>query len=264
MLSGNNQEIHNELLHFMKCQSFLKHYKFLIRGNKNWCPFTHSEIIDIDCYNANEGIEILFLFLEKYQLCNQFLDSNSFRLKQLSQYIAKLHDPEELQTHKEFRKILDDIKEGIEDLDDEIQVKIHRLSCAECIRLDESLVNYSNHCLYSSVIMAVSAVELRLHRMIENLDNDRYNTKFKNFTLGQIFSLFLKDGEYEDIKKIMPKKHLPLIQLLNQYRIFAVHPKKQQITQSVAYSIISLAFTFLLDPEISAYTPEELACSSSE
>jgi hypothetical protein len=262
MLDGYTQDTYNKFLHFMKAKSFYSIYKLITRNNRQWDPFVNGELIDNDCYRVDPNLERLILFLEKYRLCNQFLNSNRHYLDQFTTNIDALKNPETIQTYEHFKEILSEIGEDIKDLDEDIQKKVIGITCEECNRLDESLVDYSNHCLYSSVIMAVSAVEQRLHQMIKKLDNKRYTEEFENKTLGQIIVEFSDKGSYRDIKLLLPEKHLPLIQLLNKYRIFAVHPKNEPITPTIVDSILALSFTFITDPEISVYDNEELSCKS--
>ncbi len=263
MLDGFSKHKHDTLLHYMKNQSFHEYFmEDLISKNETWCPFQHEDEIDSVCYQTNPMIEVLIKLLEKYQLCNRFLGSNWYYLDEYSNNINILKFQQNVFTYEDFKKCLSEISYAIESLDDDVQNKIRNLSCEECIRLDESLIDYSNNCKYSSVIMAVSAVELRLHKMIKNLDNIRYEKQFENATLGQIVSEFTTNGQYKDIQDLLPKKHLPLIQLLNKYRIYAVHPKNVMIPQQVVESILLLSFAFLTDSEISVYTQEELECNT--
>jgi hypothetical protein len=262
MLDGYNQHIYNELLHYMIAKPFHSHFKDITKNNKTWCPFTHGQRIDNVCYSLNPSIETLILFLEKYRLCNQFLNTNRYYLDQFTKDANQLNFPDTIQTYKQFKSILSQIDYNIQTLDDELQPILKGITCKELQRLDEALINYSNHCLLSCSIMAISAVELRLHILIKKLDNKRYNEQFKQYTLGKIIGLFGEDGKYEDIKRLLPKKHYPLIQLLNEYRIFTVHPKDDEITPTIADSILSLSFTLITDPELSVNENKELFCQS--
>lgn len=74
-----------------------------------------------------------------------------------------------VKTYQRFDELLTEIREYISFLEPDIRKKLTGLTCEECERLDEALVTHSNYCFYSSVIMAVSAVEFRLHYMIKKL-----------------------------------------------------------------------------------------------
>lgn len=260
-MDGYSQHIHNEMLHFMKTTPFIDYYNELTKNSKKWCPFTHENIpIDHQCYRTNPSVDVLLNMLDKYQLCNHFLDSNRYFLDEYTKMIGELHHPEIIHSYDHFDELLSKLSQGIKKLDVNVQDNINRLSCVECLRLDESLINYSNHSQYSSIIMAVSAVEFRLHLMVKKLDPDRYEKEFEDATLGQIIYQVSDKGKYEDIKKILQPNHVPLIQLLNKYRILSVHPKVNQIPLVIVDSIVSLSFAFLTDPENSVYTAKELRC----
>jgi hypothetical protein len=262
LMDGFSRHIHNEMLHFMKTTSFEKYYNTeLIKNSQKWCPFTHEDKpVDYQCYRTNPAIEVLLSMLDKYQLCNHFLDSNRYFLDEYSRIVTGLHHPETINNYDYFENQLSTLSVAINRLDSSVQECLNRLCCIECQRLDECLINYSNHSQYSSIIMAVSAVEFRLHWMVRKLDDKRYEKEFEDATLGQIIYQVSDKGKYDDIKKLLQPTHIPLIQLLNKYRILSVHPKVQQIPQGIVNSIVSLSFSFLTDPENSVYTPEEARC----
>jgi hypothetical protein len=263
MMDGFSKHKHDTLLHYMKSYNFLDYFKEdLTSKYEDWCPFQHGDQIDNVCYQTSPTIEVLVTLLEKYQLCNRFLGSNRYYLDEYSSLLNKIKYQQNIFTIGDFKQRLSELSYSIGSLEENVQNKLQSLSCEECIRLDESLVDYSNNCRYSSVIMAVSAVEYRLHRMIKNLDNDLYNREFENATLGKIADQFSANGKNPVIQDLLPKKHFPLIQLLNKYRIFAVHPKNVMIPQEIVDSILFLSFAFLTDPEIKAYSQEELKCDT--
>jgi len=49
---------------------------------------------------------------------------------------------------------------------------------------------------------------------------------------------------------VIPKKHEPLLDHCNTYRIFSVHPKKEEINKPIASSILNMTFLFLLDKKL--------------
>ena len=127
------------------------------------------------------------------------------------------------------------------------------LTCEECDRLDEALNSFENYCYYSSVIMAVSAVEARLHYLIKTKNVNLYNRSFKNATLGQIIQLLdpsqYKDKKFNSIKQQLQVRFKPLIEVLNIYRVFSAHPTAEKIDFKIAQSILGFSFSFLLSEE---------------
>lgn len=260
-----NYEKHvtDQLLHFMRNFTFLDTFKKFTEKSEEWCPFNHGDETDYNCYSSFAPINELIIQLERYKLCNKFLNSNRYVLDEYEKHVNLLKVPLGINDYKMFKKILDYLEYDIESLDDHIQKQLEGITCEECIRLDESLVCYSNNCTYSSIIMAISAIEYRLHQMIKNFDNELYIREFEKATLGQIIFQFGENGKYEDIKKLLPKRHCPLIILLNQYRTFAVHPKDEKITPTIVDSVLALSFTFITDTEIEVFNTDQLSCDTS-
>jgi len=242
-------------------------------------------------------------YLEKYILCNRFLDSNKYHVDEMDEILNELKNPQLVKTYDRFEELLSDARELISTLEpgeavqqfkigqkrkvgsalnpkrskflgaknncgtaSGIRKKLSGLTCEECERLDEALVTYSNYCFYSSIIMAVSAVEFRLHYMIKNTDKKLYSEQFEKATLGQLIQVFDKkeytDNNYDKIKQLMPDRHRPLVQLLNQYRILSAHPKEVNVTPQIAESILNLSFAFLIDPETCLYDEDYLKCET--
>ncbi len=73
-------------------------------------------------------------------------------------------------------------------------------------------------------------------------------------TLGDSISEYLDDKE--KYGNVIPKRHEPLLELCNTYRIFSVHPKKEIIARLVTITALSSTLDFLLDPEL-VETPNE-------
>jgi hypothetical protein len=262
MIDGQSRVLINQMIHFMKAESFKKFYSNNLIKNIQKRPFfTSGTNINIEYYNSDKEVETLIAFLEKYQLCNRFLNSSKSQKETFSKLINYFKSPETIGTCGNFKGLLRSTNEIIGLLDKHVQEAINGLTCEECVRLDEALVCYSNDCMYATVIMAISAIELRLHRLIKNLDNQRYEKHFEIATLGQIVSQLSENDDFADIKVLIPKKHIPLIQLLNQYRIFAVHPKNEKISPIIVDSMISLSFAFICDPDVSVYDDDELKCN---
>ena len=69
--------------------------------------------------------------------------------------------------------------------------------------------------------------------------------KLEDMTLGQLITEYIQNKEA--YKYIVPKKHKALLELCNTYRIFSVHPKKEDISPGIASSILNLSLVFLTD-----------------
>lgn len=267
MIDGQTRHILDSFVHFMKGgRSFDNLFEDFTEDTNEWCPFTHGEFIDNDCYNNNPVVEMLIAYLEKYILCNHFLSSNKYYVDEMNKILNELKKPQLVETYDNFERLLSDIRELISALEPGIRKKLSGLTCEECERLDEALVTYSNYCFYSSIVMAVSAVEFRLHYMIKNTDGELYSEQFEKATLGQLIQVFDKNGytdnQYNKIKQLMPDRHRPLVQLLNQYRILSAHPKEVKVTPQIAESILNLSFAFLIDPETCLYDEDYLKCET--
>lgn len=267
MIDGRTRHILDTFIHFMKGgMSFDDVFEDWTKNTEEWCPFNHREFIDNDCYNNNPAVEILLAYLEKYILCNRFLDSNKYYVDEMDEILNELKNPQLVKTYDRFEVLLSYAREFISTLEPGIRKKLSGLTCEECERLDEALVTYSNYCFYSSIIMAVSAVEFRLHYMVKNTDKKLYSEQFEKATLGQLIQVFDKNGytdnKYDKIKQLMPDRHRPLVQLLNQYRILSAHPKEVKVTPQIAESILNLSFAFLIDPETCLYDEDYLKCGT--
>jgi len=114
--------------------------------------------------------------------------------------------------------------------------------------------------------MAVSAVESRIIELIRKNNKKLYFSNFSKATLGQLINLFdehqYTDKKYNKIKKLLSDKHKPLLTLLNQYRIYSVHPKQIKITPQIAESILNLSFCFMLDKTLCPYSNDIIKCKS--
>ena len=113
--------------------------------------------------------------------------------------------------------------------------------------------------------MAVSAVEARIASIVRRHDQALYDSQFAKATLGQLVQLFDENRytapKYTSLKKLMPSKHRPLIELLNRYRVFSAHPTDETVTLQIADAILKLCFTFMIDPATCVYDEQELQCT---
>lgn len=250
-----NQIIH-EMLHAIKCRPDVLR-KFIldeIKESKDWCPFSHGKKTDYNCYASFDEIKTLINFFEKYYQIFEYLEISPFELKELHKLIEEIKMPLRNESHVAFKKNLESIISFIKNYEKDLYEKNKFLTCEECIRLDEAIECLNSFCYFASVIMSVSAVESRLHYLIKAKDSKIYKEQFHKKTLGGLIILF-DDNEYRDkkfkkLKQILPEEHKPLMSLLNQYRVFSVHPKSRNITYTIAKSILNLSFLFLLDKRL--------------
>ena len=254
----------NEMLHYFRAEPFSKTLQELTSHCKTWCPFSHGKRIKNDCYKAHPGLKNVLAWINKFIVCSKFLDCNRYTVDSMSVIYSKLCNPELIADYGEFSLLLNRLKGEIRFIEKDIITKNRRLTCIECQRLDESLVCFENYSYYAAVVMAVSAVENRIIEVIKRKNKGLYDKVFYKFTLGQLIQVFdtdkYKEKRYKRIKALMPEKHKPLVALLNQYRIFSVHPKEQIISSQIAEAILHLSFSFMIDAEMCPYNAKELKC----
>lgn len=255
----------NELLHFMKgSEPFSKTLAELIETREEWCPFLHDEGVNLHCYNANPSVTALLYWIDKYVICCKYLDANKYTVDAMADVLTRLRIPERMTEYDDFDSLIQELEIHIHFVEPDVTEKLNRFTCQECQRLDEALVCFQNYCFYSSIVMAVSAVECRIVEMIRRSNEELYLCHFGKSTLGQLIQVFdesqYKGDEFRDIKKLMPAKHRPLISLLNQYRVFSAHPTDEVITCQIAEAILHLSFRFVMDSETCPYEPDELTC----
>lgn len=145
----------------------------------------------------------------------------------------------------DFEAHLDYIKNVFKDVQEEIRDKLQLLDVEEVNRLNEALNCYIQGCNYAAIAIAVSAIEFRLLNLMQLVKS---NPDLEKYTLGELINEYLQNKK--EYKNIIPKKHEPLLNLCNIYRIFSVHPKKEKITRAIATSIINMTFAFLLDKKM--------------
>jgi hypothetical protein len=196
-------------------------------------------------YHCPPG-DVFFKTLYRFKFILQLLEINT---EDIDTYIAYIEKKDSISSDdmNEFFEYYDLVEEFITE-------KLNLFSCEECIRLDEAIHNFEEGCYYSSVIMAVSALESRLHFLFKQMDKKIYSQSFENKTLGQLIQILdpgmYKDPKFSKFKKIMGSKYRPLLELCNTYRIFSAHPKNEKIDRNVANSILNLTFLFLMDRDI--------------
>jgi len=161
----------------------------------------------------------------------------------LDQKIVYLEDHVRLRKSKDwFDTPLGVIEGTFESVKDEIDKKIALLEFEEKDRVNESMHCFVEGCYYSAVAMAVSAIEFRLFSLMTSANP---TAKLEKLTLGELIQEYLNNKQKYD--NAVPKKHKPLLEHCNIYRIFSVHPKKEEINKPIAGSILNMTLMFLLD-----------------
>ena len=164
----------------------------------------------------------------------------------LVDWVSLLEDPWRLQAGKaKFKEISETIQDIFSGATEELEEAISLLDSREIDRLNEALHCFLEGCYHSSVAMSVSAIEFRLYSLMMSICP---NPKLEELTLGQLIREYLDDKQ--KYGKVIPKKHEPLLEHCNTYRIFSVHPKKERINKLVASSILNMTFLFLLDKKL--------------
>lgn len=155
-----------------------------------------------------------------------------------------LIDPKELQ---KFKKESDHYW-GVH-CDQRLRRKFRKFSLTEISRLDEGLSTLQVSAYFSSIVMSVSAVESRLHRLVKDHKPKQYRKdKLEYAPLGKLFGIVNSDRKYKSIREKLPQKYHSLINICNDYRIFSAHPKEEIMNYQDAVSIFGLSLSFLLTP----------------
>lgn len=253
------------LLHYMKgVEPFSAILDYLLSDYKEWCAFTHTDVaVDSDCYHGNPSVQMLIAYIEKYVTCCHYLGCNHFAVGNIEQACRNLTVPERFTSVSDFEENVEAVTRSVAFIEADITDKLNRFTCLECERFDEAIECLQNCCFRASVVIAVSAVEARISEIVRRNDEDLYNSRFAKATLGQLIQLFDDKNTPKNpaLSKLMPRKHKPLVDLLNLYRVFSAHPKEEKITLQIADSIVKLSFTFMIDPATCVYEIQELECS---
>lgn len=159
--------------------------------------------------------------------------------------VGWLEDPRIVSTKNLFVWYVDSIKGVFSGMKEERQEVFSTLEPAERERLNEAIHCFLEGCNYSAVVMSVSAIEFRLLNLMQAANPDE---RLEKLTLGQLINEYLTNKE--KYKNVIPKKHEPLLNLCNTYRIFSVHPKKEKIKKRTASATLNLTFEFLLDKKL--------------
>lgn len=241
----------------------MKWYLWHLGSMKDFCEEFKRTIIDIEFTDSknnkilSQPIFPMYCWTPRYQeywreirdivgICDMLgIELLEERKPMMMERVISLNSPESIRYRSSFESYIDYIKDIFKNVENEIKDKLQLLDKEEMHRLNEALNCYVQGCNYSAVAMSVSAIESRLFSLMVSKHPD---PKLKELTLGQLMR------EYLDNKtkygKVIPKKHEPLLEHCNVYRIFSVHPKREKITRSIATSIISMTFAFLLDESL--------------
>ncbi len=162
----------------------------------------------------------------------------------LYEVTAHLEDSAKVMSRKNFNLHFDVLKSSLSLVKHEMLPFCSSFDAEERERINEAIHDYFENCNYSCVAMSVSAVESRLLKLMGLTNPDRI-LRLEDMTLGQLITEYTQNKEA--YKNVVPKKHEPLLQLCNTYRIFSVHPKKEEVSSGIASSILNLSLAFLTD-----------------
>jgi hypothetical protein len=164
-------------------------------------------------------------------------------LRQVVHYLA---DPENIRGRANLEGLVTKIMNAFSlKVQTEINSLTSNLSANETERLDEALHCYLEGCYFSTVAMAVTAIEYRLLQWMKKVNPS--DAALDGLTLGQLVGKCLTEEPY---KSLLPKKYQPLLQLCNEYRVFSVHAKSEPINKRVASSVLTLSMEFLFDSSL--------------
>ena len=116
----------------------------------------------------------------------------------------------------------------------------------EMNRINEAIHDFLESCYYSSVAMSVYAIESRLLKLMLSVRPEK-EKRLESMTLGQLLREYTDNKE--QYNNVIPKKHEPLLDLCNVYRVFSVHPKGEEINKNKATAVLTLSIEFLTDEE---------------
>lgn len=168
------------------------------------------------------------------------------RFKQdLMERVHYLENPEHVIKRENFESHINVISMYFSEIKEELEKKVSLLNSDEMDRLNEAIHCFFEGCYYSAIAMSVSAIEFRLLSLM-TYGNPEAN--LEKLTLGQLIKEYLDNKE--KYRNVIPKKHEPLLNHCNIYRIFSVHPKREEINKPIASSILNMTFMFLLDKNL--------------
>lgn len=252
----------SELIHFLKHSksAFVNEITKIMKDSPSWCPFNHNKkekkfkMTDPICFVTHEGLKHTKELLSRYEKVFQLLEIDPIANEGLRKLIETIGDPTYNLSLMEFQANLRAIVDFSKIYEEDIFEKAKNFTCNESLRLGEAISCFEIGAYYASTILSVTAVEARIHTLIRLRNKKLYEKFFAKLTLGQAIGLMkpLNNNEKssKNLTKIIPKKHLPLMDILNEYRIFSAHPKDEKVGYNIANSIINLSFHFLIDPDL--------------
>lgn len=205
-----------------------------VHGDKMWYCYTpfYQGLLQIV---KNFSVLLKFLNIERL---------SPSTITEVEGIVARLNNIEWVRKRTNIINDIARIEELFMIFKDNIYESIGYLSDFEKERLSEAIHNYLEGCYNSCVAMAVTSIEFKLLGILKSANPENAH-KLEEFTLGTLINEYLKNKE--KYKNVIPKRHEPLLELCNTYRIFSVHPKKEKISNRITESVLNLTFEFLLD-----------------
>ncbi len=202
-------------------------------------------------YRAKPFLGLLAFYTDLYE----YLDLSHEKTNDLRATLYDLDNPTSNRTKEKFKLTFKHFILLLNRTDPQITKRLKKLNLIECLRLEEAMDCLGINCNLASVVMAVSAVEYRLHKLIAKKNKKVYENTFENQSLGGLIGLFRKNSQYkgpqfDKLRQVLPERHMHLMEILNMYRIFSAHPKDIHITHQLAKAILSFSFLLLVDPEL--------------
>jgi hypothetical protein len=150
-------------------------------------------------------------------------------------------------TRHTFENMIDSIIHDFIPIKGSVKEATSRLQPIEKERLDEAIHCYFEGCNYSVVAMSVCAIESRLLALMKSASTSEECKELDELPLGALIRRYLSEDRY---RQLIHKKHRPLLELCNTYRVFSVHPKPETVPKSTSDAILRLAISFLLEQPV--------------
>lgn len=199
------------------------------------------------CYNPKyqEYFDVIRRVIE---ICDMLgIEAFDKNKNNLLKHINLLSNPEYLKKIGQFSHSVEEIKLIFNITKGELEKKIDFLDDEEKKRLNEAFHCFVEGCYYSCIAMSVSSIEFRLLDLMSKANTEK-TIELKKLTLGQLVQEYLNNKK--NYKEFIPKKYEALLMLVNEYRIFSVHPKKEKVSKNSASSILNLTCEFLFDERL--------------
>lgn len=183
-----------------------------------------------------------------------------FNLDPINRNLSALRKSLACLTNDNIGRSEDDVVGSIEELrnrlwpmiKEEVQDKASRINADEERRLDEALHNYKSGCYFSTVAMSVTAIESRMRCGMKEEGGEEipieYGREFDELTLGQLIDEYRENKE--EYNFFVPARFNNIFDLVNDYRIFSVHPKDVIVQKGDARSVLTNSFNLLIHEEM--------------